>query len=98
MQSDNHPQNILNKFILNQCNKEETEEVIAYIQNIKGSNQLPTIEDVLELLDEKPVMTLADANRIQNNILDIVKQKEKESKRKRFYVWKYAASAVLAGI
>jgi transmembrane sensor len=98
MQADNHVQKILNKFILNQCSKEETEEVIAYIKNIKGSGQLPSVEDVLELFDEKPVMTFVDANRIHDNILEIVKHQEKESKGKRSYFWKYAVAAVFTGV
>ncbi|MDD7885085.1 FecR family protein [Flavivirga sp. 57AJ16] len=96
MHSDYHSRNKLNKFILNQCSKEEADEVITLIQNMKGPDQLPTVEDVLKLLDKKPTMTLVDANRIHDNIINIVKQKE--NKRKRFYVWKYSVAATIAGI
>ena len=46
MQSNNHSQDLLKKFILNQCTKAEVEEVITYIQEITGSNQLPAVKDV----------------------------------------------------
>lgn len=89
MHTDNHTQSLLKKYILNQCTKAEVEEVITYFQKIKQSNQLPTVEEVLELLDEKPTMAIEDANRIHNNILTTV---QKPTNRKRHF-WKYVAAA-----
>ena len=89
MHTDNHTQSLLNKYILNQCSRAEVEEVITYFQKIKQSNQLPTVEEVLALLDEKPTMAIEDANRIHNNILTTI---QKPTTRKRHF-WKYAAAA-----
>tara|TARA_R110002050_G_scaffold4573_3_gene22161 strand:+ start:2264 stop:3436 length:1173 start_codon:yes stop_codon:yes gene_type:complete len=98
MQSNNHIQNLLNKFVLNQCSKEETEEVITYIQAIKDSSQIPSVEDVLELLDEKPIMSEDDATRIHNNVLEITRKQNKIIPKKKNYIWRYTAAAVLVGI
>ncbi len=97
MQSNNHIQDLLKKFILNTCSREEIEEVITYIQDFKASSQIPSVEDVIELLNEKPVMSEADAFRIHNNILEIVKKKNKSTKKKS-YIWRYAAAALLIGV
>lgn len=94
MQPNNHIQDILKKFVLNKCSKVEVEEVIAYFQGLKDSNQIPSVEEVLELLEEKPVMSKDDANRIHNNILEISK---KQNNRSRHYIWRYAA-AILIGV
>jgi len=91
MQSNNL-QDLLKKFVLNQCSKVEAEEVIAYIQGIKESSQMPSVEEVLELLEEKPEMSTEDANRIHNNILEIVKKQNTKTKR---HIWRYAAAIVI---
>lgn len=96
MQKENPTQVLLHKFILNQCDKNETQEVIAYIQKIKDSSDLPSVEDVLALLEEKPVMSEMDANRIHDTILKLAKQKE--TTRKRLHIWRYAAAAVFIGV
>lgn len=97
MQQDTHTQNILKKFVLNKCSKEEAKEAIAYFQNIKKSNQLPSVEDVLELLDEKPVMISDDANQIFVNIKEGIESRDKKTKKIYSFFWKYAA-AVLVGV
>ena len=96
MHSNNNIQNLLNKFILNKCSKSEVEAVVAYMQQIKKSSEIPSVEDVLELLGEKPVMSDKDANRIQNKVLGIIdKQNKKHNKN---YKWKYTAAAILIGL
>lgn len=93
MQSDNQIQDLLKKFILNQCTKAEIEEVITYIEEITKSNQLPTVEDVLELLEEKPILSEIDANRIHDAIINNVSKREKTALKKKSYFWKYAVAA-----
>lgn len=74
MRSDNHIQSLLKKFVLNQCSKEEIEDVIGYIQYLKNSSEFLSVEDVLEILDEKPKLEEIDANRIHDNLIKIIKQ------------------------
>lgn len=95
MQSENNIQDILKKFVLNKCSKKEVEEVIAYFQTITDYTQIPTVEDVLDLLEEKPEMSIEDADRIHKNILEITKKQKKNLKR---YIWHYAAAAVVIGV
>ena len=95
MQLDNQTKNVLKKFVLNKCSKEEAEKVLAFFQGINNSDQLPTVEEVLALLDEKPKMTITDANRIHNNVLRIAKKNKKPTKTKIRY-WQYAAAASIA--
>lgn len=97
MQSEDHIQSLLKKFVLNQCSKKEVDEVVAYIQEIKKSNQLPSVEDVLELIDEKPILNEAVANRIHHTIIFEAKKNKKTSFKKKS-IWKYAAAAVFIGL
>ena len=95
MQHDIHIQNLLKKFILNQCSPKEVDEVVRYFQGLTDSNQLPTVEEVLAILNEKPLMSEADAVRIKNEILAISKKEpELDFKKKSGFV-KYAAAAAL---
>ena len=98
MQPDYHIKELLNKFILNKCSKEETEQVIAYLQRIKKPDELPSVEEIIKLLDEKPVMAEGDANRIYTNIQAIAKAQEKKVRRKHTYFWRYAAAAITVGV
>lgn len=98
MQDDNHIQNLLKKFILNQCSKEEVDEVVQYIQGLTESSEFPTVEDVLAILDEKPMMTELDASRIRNKILAVPQKEQQISLKRKFYFMKYAAAAIFVGV
>ncbi len=91
MNSDEHYKNLLKKFILNQCSKKEATQFATYIQGVKKANELPSVENVLALLTEKPVLNEVDANRIHNNILKMTKESQN---RPRF--WQYVAAASVA--
>ncbi|GEC72570.1 FecR family protein [Flavobacterium flevense] len=97
MQDNNHIQNLLKKFILNQCSKEEIDQVVQYVQDLTESTGLPTVEEVLAILDEKPVMAQEDAIRIQDSIL-ATPQKQKKTIKRKFHFVKYAAAAILVGL
>lgn len=96
MQQNNYIQNLLKKFILNQCSKEEIDQVVLYVQDLTESTGLPTVEEVLAILDEKPMMAEEDATRIQDSILATPQKQKKKTKRK-FHFVKYAAAAILVG-
>ena len=97
MQQNNYIQNLLKKFILNQCSKEEIDQVVLYVQDLTESTGLPTVEEVLAILDEKPIMAQEDAIRIQDSILATPQKQKKKTKRK-FHFVKYAAAAILVGL
>tara|TARA_B100000809_G_scaffold258787_1_gene302595 strand:- start:5395 stop:6564 length:1170 start_codon:yes stop_codon:yes gene_type:complete len=98
MQSSDPIKSVLKKFVLNQCSKKEVDEVVRYIQGIKESSQLPSVEDVLELLDEKPILNEVVANRIEQTILQEVQKDKITSLKKKLQFWKYAAAAIFIGL
>ena len=98
MQKENRTPELLKKYILNQCTKAEVKEVIKYFQKITNSDQLPTVQDVLKLLKEKPILEEVEANKIHNTILEIASKEKNTVTRKKFRIWKYAAAAAVIGI
>ena len=98
MQSEDPIKSLLKKFVLNQCSKEEVDEVVTYIQGIKESSQLPSVEDVLELLDEKPILNEVVANRTEHSIIKEVQKDKITSLKKKLQFWKYAAAAIFIGL
>lgn len=76
MNSNSEIKTLLEKFILNQCTVEETEEVIAYCRNNKLTDDFPTVEEVKILLGEMPKMDEQKANSIFDNILSVAKEQE----------------------
>lgn len=98
MQHNIHIQEIVKKFILNQCSKEEVDELVQYFQGLTDSNQLPSVEEVLAILDEKPLMNELDAIRIKNKILATTQEKPGLSFKKKSHFIKYAAAAVFLGV
>jgi len=98
MQKPHHIQKLLRKFVLNQCNKLENEEVIAYFQKSKTSTDIPSVEDVLSLLENKEKLRDVDANRIYENVFQSIKKEENKVRKKTKLIWKYAAAAILIGV
>ncbi|KRD63038.1 iron dicitrate transport regulator FecR [Flavobacterium sp. Root935] len=104
MNSNSEIKTLLQKFILNQCTAEETEQVIAYCRSNKLTEDFPTVEDVQKLLNEMPKMKAEKADSIFNNILTAGKEEEnvielhsKKSNR-RIYISIAASLLVLLGI
>lgn len=98
MQHDSHIQNLLKKFILNQCSQQEVDEVVHYIQNLTESSGLPTVEEVLAILDEKPMLTELDAMRIRDKILATPQKEQDLLSKRKYHFMKYAAAAVFIGV
>ena len=98
MQSKDNIDVLLKKFILNECSKIEVDQVVSYFQGIKESSQLPSVEEVLELLDEKPILNEVVANRIEHSIIKEVQKDKKTSLKKKLQFWKYAAAAIFIGL
>jgi len=98
MQHETLIQSLLKKFILNQCSKEEIDEVVQYIQGLTDSTELPTVEEVLAILDEKPRMSELSAIRIRNKILASPQKEQQPSLKRKFHYMRYAAAAVFIGV
>ena len=98
MQSKDHIEVLLRKFVLNQCSKTEVDQVVSYYQGIKESGQLPSVEEVLDLLDEKPILNEVVANRIEHSIIKEVQKDKITSLKKKLQFWKYAVAAIFIGL
>jgi transmembrane sensor len=98
MQSKDHIEVLLRKFVLNQCSKTEVDQVVSSFQGIKESTQLPSVEEVLELLDQKPILNEVVANRIEHSIIKDVQKDKKTSLKKKLQFWKYAVAAIFIGL
>ena len=104
MNSNSEMQPLLQKFVLNQCTPEETNEVIAYYKKNKLTDDFPTVEDIQDLLGEMPKMSQQTADSIFASILSNAKEEEsvieinpKKSNFKK-YISIAASIVVLLGI
>ena len=104
MNSNSEIKSLLQKFVLNQCTPEETNEVIAYYKKNKLTDDFPSVEDIQNLLGEMPKMDQQTADSIFTSILANTKEEETviEISPKKSNVRKYIAIAasvvVLLGI
>ena len=76
MNSNSEIKSLLQKFVLNQCTAEETNEVIAYYKKNQLTDDFPTVEDIQNLLGEMPKMNQQTADDIFLNILSASKENE----------------------
>ncbi|QSW91144.1 DUF4974 domain-containing protein [Flavobacterium endoglycinae] len=76
MNSNPEIKTLLQKFVLNQCTPEETNEVIAYYKKNQLTDDFPTVEDIQNLLAEMPKMEKQKADDIFANILKTSKEEE----------------------
>ena len=104
MNSNSEIKNLLQKFVLNQCTPEVTNEVIAYYKKNKLTDDFPSVEDIQNLLGEMPKMSQQKADDIFMNILASSKENEttisispKKSNFKK-YIAIAASVVVLLGV
>ncbi len=76
MNSNSEIKSLLQKFVLNKCTAEETNEVIAYYKKNQLTDEFPTVEDIQNLLGEMPKMNQQTADDIFLNILSVSKENE----------------------
>ena len=86
-------QELLRKFIKNECNKQETETLISYFKDIRGTENLPSLNEVKLLLDEFSIDNQHKSQANSTKILQEAKRREKTILVKS--IWKYAAAAIL---
>jgi hypothetical protein len=85
---------VLQKFILNQCNLEESNAVVDYYRKNRLTEDFPTVEDIKLLLTETPEMDADTADKIFSNILSLAKETETEEiKIKKKPVLRYISIA-----
>lgn len=103
MNENSEIKNILQKFILNQCNQEETNQVIEYFRANQLNDDFPTVEDVKNMLSNPPLMSNSKADIIFSNILDKANKLEADNvktirKSSLKYVAVAASIAVLLSV
>lgn len=104
MNSNSEIKNLLQKFVLNQCTPEETNEVIAYYKKNKLTEDFPSVEDIQNLLTEMPKMSQQTADDIFLNILQSSKEENttikisSEKSNFRKYISIAASILVLLGV
>ncbi len=97
MIEDKEMQKLLLKFIQNECSAEEITHIINYVKKVKGTDGLPSFEEVLSLLDELPETKPEKAAALYAQIQDKVKQQSTVRSKSR--IWKYASvAAVFIGV
>jgi hypothetical protein len=85
---------LLHKFILNQCDPEEIQEVVDYYRASQLTSDFPTVEDIKMLLGKTPQLDGDTADHIFANILSQAKDLEAQPVRvKKFAFRRYAAIA-----
>lgn len=99
MNENSEIQKLLHKFILNQCDVEESSEVVDYYKKKKLTSDFPTVQEVQTLLNEFPEMDIETADKIFSKILINVKEIEStktestEIESRRFPFLKYISIA-----
>ncbi|MFV5694274.1 FecR family protein [Flavobacterium sp. LB3P122] len=94
MNENSEIQKLLHKFILNQCNLEEGNEVVDYYRQNKLTTDFPTVEDIKILVNEMPELDEATADKIFYKILINAKETESTAiETKKFPMFKYISVA-----
>lgn len=83
---------LLRKYILNQCTPEEMDEVVLYFKEHELSDDFPTVEEVVKMLDTIPEMDESKADSIYD---EIVSQKIPKQTVKVKWIWRYASVAAI---
>lgn len=97
MNNDFRYQVLLRKFLRNECTEEEIQELISHLKETDAATELPSVEEVLEELDEVPRMSSSADDRMYNSI---VKAKKKARRRgtNRKTLRRLSLAAVFIGI
>lgn len=97
MSEEKNIRQLLLKFIQHECSQEEIDQIITYIQKVKGTEGLPSFEEVVSLLDEFPETDSKKADRLYGNI--IRRAKSQPVRPNKTKIWRYASvAAVFVGL
>ena len=86
-------QELLLKFIREECTREEIEVILAYVRSAKGIEGMPALEDVLSLLDEVQDMEQGKSQAIYSTIVAQGKKRSRTGPVKR--IVRYASVAAM---
>lgn len=93
MNQDSEIQEILKKFVLNQCNSIEIEKVVIYFKENKITDDFPTVEEVKKLLGKQFEIENSKADTIFETIISKSKEIESELRPEKIDYKKYLAIA-----
>ena len=88
---------LLQKFVNNQCDEKELQRVIEYFQQVRSTEDFPSVEEVLDLLNDFPQMNEAKAEEIYSHIVKS-KRLPKVKRNWKQEIGKYAAAAIFIGV
>ena len=98
IQDGSNIKELLKKFVQNECNAQEIERLISYFKEVQGIGELPTLEEVRQLLDEDTATSQQMTKLRSEQVLGKAKQREKVMASRR-QLWKYASvAAVFIGV
>lgn len=83
MNKNSEIRELLQKFITNECSEKEIGKVVAYFQDNKLTDDFPSVEDVINYLDQSSPIDASAADRILFNVLSIGKEIEEKKIRRR---------------
>lgn len=86
------------KYVNRECSEEEVQQIVSYFQNADDFSDVPTIEDIYQLLEKYPDIEDASAERIRLNIRAIIREEQKAPIKKKMPYWKYTAAAIVIGV
>lgn len=93
MRQEKNVRELLQKFIKNDCDEREIEIIIAYFKKVKGTDALPSLEEVRSLLEEIPE---EDSKRVRATSSEILKEaKKREGSSLVRKIWKYGTVAAM---
>jgi Domain of unknown function (DUF4974)/FecR protein len=98
MDTNTHIQQLLQKFILNKCSKIEIDDLLILLKKSKTPENFPEVEEVLLLINEKPVIQDNQSQEIYSIIQNKIAQNNKPAvkpHRKRRILQRYAAIAII---
>ena len=87
---------LLKKFVNNQCSPKEMEELIAYFQRLDTADGMPDFEEVLKLKSNSHVVSPEQFSKKLTNIFS--KMKEEESRVRTILLWRCSAVAAMLAI
>ncbi|MCF4100776.1 DUF4974 domain-containing protein [Gillisia sp. M10.2A] len=98
MEKDKYIQELLRKYIRNECSQKELQEIINFFQKKDSISQFPNLEEVMEMMPEKAEMDDRTTDRLFETILSVSKERDFKPQnsywgKKKFY--KYAAVAAI---
>lgn len=91
MDQEKNIRELLLKYVKNECTEEEYGEVLQFFQRGANTGEMPTVDEVLEFLNEHQSLDQEAADRIYKEIIS--NPSRKSQRRRSFYepLWKYAA-------